>query len=169
MSKTFYEVFSSNMKAMGLPVPETLFGALGTTLGTIGAIAGAVAKVGTSVTVSELLLTIPLGAEATVVAAAVGEIVAVAGAVVASFYVGACIGSVLVAAYETLAAPALVKVASWAADLADKLGSTVSQFIANAIQRHPELSPVRKSVVLSKLTQTAPTFTTANTVLSAIA
>lgn len=164
MSKTFYEVFSSNMKILGLPVPETMFGTVTTALGTIGTIAGAIAKIGTSATVSELFLTIPLSAGAVATASAVGEIIAVAGACSAAFYIGACIGSALIAAYETLVASELTKVANWAADLANRFGSTISQFIAYAVQQNSELSPVRKKLALANLTQFTPVFTTASTV-----
>lgn len=159
--KSFSDVFTENMTAIGLPVPSSLFGALGTTLGTVGAIAGAISKFGTSVTVAEIILTLPLEGSAVVVAAAVGDIVAACGAVAAAFYVGACIGSVLVAAYETLAVPALAKVASWAVDLGTKLGMPLWQFMEQVLNTYPRLATIRQSRQLASLMVSAPSFATA--------
>ena len=85
----FSDCFNGNMQALGLPVPSSLFGTVEKALATIGTIAGAVAKLGTSATLSEVILTIP----GTAVAAGLVEVVAAIGGLRASFYLGACIGS----------------------------------------------------------------------------
>jgi hypothetical protein len=160
-NKSFSEAFTANMTDMGLPVPTSLFGTLTTTLGTVGAIAGAIAKVGAEATVAEIFLTLPLGAGTAATAAATGEVVAVVGGLAASFYVGACIGSVLVAAYDTLDLSELATVLSWARDLGKKLGSSVSAFLKAALARHAQLSPIRESQVLARRAGGAPVFTAA--------
>lgn len=155
-NKTFSEVFSSNMKDMGLPVPSSIFGTVGTTLTTVGALAGAITKVGVNATVSEIFLTLPLGAGTAATAVAVSEIVAVIGACSASFYLGACIGSVLVAAYETLDCSELTKVVSWFGDLKNKLGENASDFLKSVFASNAQLSPIRKSQILAQMATGAP-------------
>ncbi|MDH5327979.1 MAG: hypothetical protein OEZ68_11935 [Gammaproteobacteria bacterium] len=146
--KTFGEAFRANMESMGLPVPSTVFGSVSAALGTVGALAGAIAKVGATATVSEIFLTVSLGAGGTAVAAAIGEVVAVLGACAAAFYVGACIGSLLVAAYETLDVFEMAKVASFFSDIQDKLGQALDKFMAHVLATYPKSSPIRQSVVL---------------------
>jgi hypothetical protein len=148
--KTFSQAFTENMNSMGLPVPSTIFGTIGTALGTVGAMAGAIAQVGATATVGEIFLTVPLVAGGTAAAGAVTEIVAVCGAVAASFYIGACIGSVLVAAYETLDIFDMTKVARELSNLQDKLGDTLESFMNRIIAKYPQSSPIRQSVVLIK-------------------
>jgi hypothetical protein len=72
-NRTFSEAFAANMEALGLPVPQSLFGTLNTTLATVGAIAGGITKVGASATVSEIFLTVPVGLGTAATAAAVTE------------------------------------------------------------------------------------------------
>jgi hypothetical protein len=148
--KTFPQAFNENLRSMGLPVPSTIYGTIATTLGAVGALAGAIAKVGASATVAEVFLTVPVVAGSTVTAAAVTEIVAVCGAVAASFYVGACIGSVLVAAYETLDVLELAKVTAWLSDVAIQLGESVDKFLDMVVSSNGRASPIRSSIVLAQ-------------------
>ena len=147
---TFSQAFKDNMNAMGLPVPTTIYATLATTLGTVGALAGGLAKVGASATVAELFLTVPVAAGATASAAAVSEIVAACGAVAASFYVGACIGSVLVAAYETLDVNDLMKVVAWVREVSGYLEESVDHFLELIVSSNGRASPIRPSIVLAK-------------------
>jgi hypothetical protein len=148
--KTFAQAFEENMTAMGLPVPKTIFGTVGTTLGTVGAMAGAIAKVGASATLAEIFLTVPIAAGGTAAAVAVAEIVAACGAVAASFYVGACIGSVLVAAYETLDLFEIYKIAAWLKEVENSIGEALDRFIEKAISRNPQLSTMKESIIFAK-------------------
>jgi hypothetical protein len=84
--KTFYTYFKENMKSMGLPAPETLFGTVGTATANISAIVGAVERFGSAVTIGELIG-----------AGTVSEVLIIIGSCTAAFYVGACIGSLAVA------------------------------------------------------------------------
>ena len=81
-TKSFSDAFSENMKQMGLPVPDSLFGSLGTILATVGALAGGITKVGAGATVSEIFLTAPFGSTTAATAAATSEIVSVVGVTV---------------------------------------------------------------------------------------
>ena len=148
--KTFSQAFSANMKSMGLPVPSTLYGTIATTLGSVGALAGAIAKVGATTTLAELIVTFPIAACSTAAAAAVTEVIAVGGGLLASLYVGACIGSIIVAAYETLEVFDLIKVTSWLSEVADSLGESIDKFLEAVIAKNGQVSPIRKSITLAK-------------------
>jgi hypothetical protein len=152
--KTFSQAFKENMDSLGLPVPSSIFGTLSTTLATVGALAGAVAKVGAGATVAEIFLTFPVAGTSTAAAAATGEVVAVCGSVAASFYVGACIGSVLVAAYETLPWSELMTVVRWLDEVESKLGRSVVEFLRGLVVSDGRLSPVRTSIDLARLNRT---------------
>ncbi len=82
----FYDYFKDNMDGLGLPAPAELFGQVTTTLATIGTLNALVEKFGLRVTVRELL-----------VAGVRAEKLMVVGAMSASFYTGAVIGSLAVA------------------------------------------------------------------------
>jgi hypothetical protein len=88
---TFYDYFASNMKDLGLPAPDSLFGNLTIALGSTQTFLSAVDKFGTRVTVRELIG-----------AGIATERLAIIGALSASFYCGAIIGSIAVALGRTL-------------------------------------------------------------------
>lgn len=87
----FYKYFKENMEDLGLPAPETLFGSVQSTVGTITVILGFVDKFGPKVTVGELI-----GAGTKL------EKLGVIAACSAAFYAGAVIGSLAVAAGRCL-------------------------------------------------------------------
>jgi hypothetical protein len=74
------------MKALGLPVPSTLFDTYQTAVATASTLVGALATLGKGATISELIGA-TVGLEKLVVAAAIG----------AAAYTGAVIGSIAVA------------------------------------------------------------------------
>jgi hypothetical protein len=86
----FYKYFKENMESLGLPCPETLFGTVVAAVGTTEIILGAIEKFGTAVTIGEII-----GAGTAL------EGLAVASALTAVFYAGACIGSIAVAIGRT--------------------------------------------------------------------
>lgn len=91
MASDFYRYFKENMEALGLPAPETLYGNLQLALANVTAMAKYVDQFGARVTVAEM--------------AKAGlrlEQLATVGAVSASFYIGAVIGSIAVATGRTL-------------------------------------------------------------------
>lgn len=88
----FYKYFKENMEALGLaPPPESLFGTQQLAISTISTIVGCIDKFGTKVTVLEIA-----GAGTRL------EQMAVVGALGASYYAGAAIGSLAVATGRTL-------------------------------------------------------------------
>jgi len=107
----FYKYFKENMEALGLvPPPDSLFGTQQLAIGTISTILGCIDKFGTKVTVMELV-----GAGTRL------EQLAVVGAVGASYYAGALIGSLAVATGRTLSggtslADVLYEASKWKLD-----------------------------------------------------
>lgn len=102
--KAFYDRFRENMDLLGLRAPRSWFESAATTTATIGTIAKAIQQYGHRVTVRELVLTVPVLASA----GAAAEFSLAVGAVFATFYLAACLGSLLVAtgqsvSYESLA------------------------------------------------------------------
>lgn len=111
--KTFYYYFKENMEATGLPCPETIFGVTTTAVTNIGLLAAYVAK-NHGVTIGKMLKDIPTIAAAGAAVAVADAAVSVAGVstvvsegsiatieLSAAFYVGACIGSLLVATVKS--------------------------------------------------------------------
>ena len=89
--KTFGEYFRENMNALGLPAPNSLFGTAATATATIKTLSDLVIKFGTRVTLLELLRTVPA------LATGASELSTLGSAALATFYLGACIGSLAVA------------------------------------------------------------------------
>jgi len=79
------------MAALGLSAPDSLFGTPKRAMESIAAIAGAVKTFGATATLSEIILTVPS------LTVAIGDYAVLGTAVSATFYLGACIGSVAVA------------------------------------------------------------------------
>jgi hypothetical protein len=88
----FYRYFKENMEGLGLPAPETLFGSLQSAVAHASLLLAQVEKFGKTVTIGELI-----GAGTRL------EQLGVVSACYASFYVGAVIGSIAVAAGRSLA------------------------------------------------------------------
>jgi hypothetical protein len=88
--KTFSQYFNANLKSLGLPIFDNSFNSSKTIIETVGVLAASLHTLGRGATVSELL-----GATVAI------EKVAAAAGILASFYVGACIGSLFVASYKS--------------------------------------------------------------------
>ncbi len=90
-SGDFNKYFTENMNAVGLDVPSGLFASFEKATSTIGMLAGTLATLSKGATVGEL------------VGATVGtEQLMVVGALGATFYVGACVGSLAVASGRSM-------------------------------------------------------------------
>jgi hypothetical protein len=87
----FHTYFKENMKSMGLPAPETLFGNLQTAVANATILLALIDKYGKTVTVGELI-----GAGTKL------ETLGVIAACSAAYYVGAVIGSIAVATGRTI-------------------------------------------------------------------
>jgi len=96
-NKSFYFYFEENMEALGLPCPESLFGSASAAVGAICTVAASIKELGAHATMGQVAALI----EATEAASPVAAIIYKAGEVflgcLASFYLGACIGSLAVA------------------------------------------------------------------------
>jgi hypothetical protein len=97
---TFYEKFKANMNRLGMPAPESLFGTLATAVATIEGWEKVISRFGPRVTVRELIYTAP----GLFTATALADFATMTAGVTAAAYVGACIGSFVVATGQTLSA-----------------------------------------------------------------
>jgi hypothetical protein len=95
---TFYDRFRANMELLGLAAPRSVFGTLALATANIAALSRAMQQYPQRVTVVEIWRTIPAFATA----AAMSEVAVVLGGIGAAFYVGACLGSLLVATGQSL-------------------------------------------------------------------
>jgi hypothetical protein len=119
----FYDYFRENMAALGQPAPENLFGNLPLALGSAQTLMSYVDKFGTRATVKDMI-----------VAGTRLEQLNTIGAMYASFYVGAVIGSLAVATGRTL---------SGGTSLADVLALASQQglnrpWLPTALATHPQ-------------------------------
>ncbi|HLJ50794.1 MAG TPA: hypothetical protein VKU01_32510 [Bryobacteraceae bacterium] len=110
--KSFYGCFKESLESLGLPAPDSLFKTSQEALKVIAAIAAAVAKLGTKVTIGEV---IGAGTPAEGLIAAAG--------VSTAFYLGACIGALLYAHENAYGTTAILR------DIKDEL---------NALKRYRE-------------------------------
>ena len=149
--KSFYEAFKANMEAMGLPCPQSLFGTITTASATIGSLASAVKTFGTTATLAEVLLTFPTAGAATAVAAAVGEITVLIGAVCASFYLGACIGSLIVASVETYGPYAYAEISAVLKTVTKTLNTSVTKLLESTMKAYPPTTFMRGTSAFSIL------------------
>jgi hypothetical protein len=120
----FYKYFRENMDALGLPAPESLFGNLQLALGSAGALVTLVDRLGKKVTVMEL---VGAGVRA--------EKLIVIGAMSASYYVGAVIGSIAVATGRSLAGGTSISDVI----LAAQMNHLHRAWLPGVLVRHPEI------------------------------
>jgi hypothetical protein len=88
----FYRYFKENMEGLGLPAPATLFSSAQAAVGNVTVLLAHIDKFGKAVTVGEVI-----GAATRL------EKLGVVATLSASFYTGACIGSIAVAVGRDLA------------------------------------------------------------------
>lgn len=123
----FGKAFSANMGALGLPAPGSLFGSIQAAASNIATMLGVLKTLGPGATVAELM-----GATTAL------EALSVVGALSASFYVGACIGSLVVAANSAMKCSSGTAAAT-AQATAGRAGLVIPQTMLAFIQRHPEV------------------------------
>ncbi|WP_320041742.1 hypothetical protein [uncultured Desulfobacter sp.] len=148
--KIFYEAFKGNMDLMGLPCPKSIFGTVTLAVSNISVLAGGIKTLGAGATMSEIFLTIPTAGGATALATAVGEICLVVGGLAAAFYVGACLGSLIVAVIETQGVRAAVALRRWADQISRDIGMTIDQLLTTTVQQYPLSSSMRPAVNMAK-------------------
>ncbi|UXU90515.1 hypothetical protein [Burkholderia sp. S-53] len=128
---TFFEAFQANMTALHMPVPTTLFATLQTSVASVAAMMGVIKTLGADATVAELI-----GATTKL------EAVTVGGSILASFYLGAVVGSLIVATDSAVScgsgkrgANTSLAVAQWGT----RYGLAVHPLVMAQILRHPEV------------------------------
>lgn len=97
-AKTFYGYFKESMSSLGLPAPEGVWGTLATATATINTLLSAIGSAGAKMTVTELLIVAEEGATIAILKSTMVGV----GGLLASFYVGACIGALLYATQMTV-------------------------------------------------------------------
>ncbi|WDD93603.1 hypothetical protein Bsp3421_003693 [Burkholderia sp. FERM BP-3421] len=124
----FYQAFKSNMDALGLSAPASLFGSVQAATGTLTTILGTLKALGPNATVAELI-----GATTGL------ELLGVVAAGGAAFYAGAVVGSLIVATNASLYCSNKVAAASSVHQWASRRGISLPPSVYQAIQRHPEV------------------------------
>ncbi|RDU96671.1 hypothetical protein [Trinickia dinghuensis] len=145
---SFSKAFHDNMRSLGLDAPTGLFSSLQTALGTMTTMLGALKALGPDATVKELI-------GATTALEKLGAV----GAMAVSYYVGAALGSMIVATeavkacsdtYRNSPAARYRAVGRWIASR----GLVVPMDIQIFMQRHPEVLtdvPARRSYAMRAL------------------
>ncbi|WP_080402947.1 hypothetical protein [Burkholderia ubonensis] len=126
--RDFFHVFKGNMEALGLDVPTSWFGAQGTILANISALVAATEKLGKTATVAEL-----------VGATLLSEKLLVAGALYASYYTGAAIGSAMVASAERLTCGRTGDVSTAIREFQSQTAIYVPYNLQLHLKMHPEI------------------------------
>ncbi|REE21200.1 hypothetical protein B0G71_4352 [Paraburkholderia sp. BL27I4N3] len=124
----FGKAFQQNMSALGLPAPSSLFGSIQAAASNVATMLGALKTLGPGATVAEII-----GATTAL------EALSVVGALSASFYVGACVGSLIVAANAAMQCTSGATAAATARMAASRLGLVIPDMMLAFIQRHPEV------------------------------
>lgn len=110
----FAHHFEENMRAIGLPAPNSIYTTVVAVVGAIKGMSDVISTYGRTATPTQLALRVTWGySAAPIVARAAGFILAVG----AAYYVGAMIGSAAVAVYKTVGCSGPISVAqvvSWA-------------------------------------------------------
>ncbi|MYM94327.1 hypothetical protein [Duganella vulcania] len=132
----FYKYFKENMDGLGLPAPESIFGNVQLATATASTLIGLAEKFGKNVTVAEM-----------VGAGIRGEKLLVIGAMSASYYLGAVIGSIAVATGRSLAG---------GVSLADVLLNAQTNhlhrpWLPAVMMRHPEIYKKRRVVQVRRV------------------
>jgi hypothetical protein len=141
----FYKAFKGNMDAMGLPAPSSLFSTLSLAIASTSAIANCIAKLGPSATISEIAITMPFVAGGAAAAAGIAEAATALGAVTASFYLGACIGSLIAAAVDVYGPTIMGTLSSWLRRMSGALQASVADFVDEQMYDYPDLAPMRQA------------------------
>lgn len=129
----FGKAFTENMSALGLPAPSSLFGSVQAAASNIATMLGP----GATVDIATMLGPGAMVAELIGATRALAAL-SVVGALSASFYVGACIGSLIVAS-NTAMQCTTASAACAARTVASKYGLAIPATMLTFIQRHPEV------------------------------
>lgn len=134
---SFKAAFQKNMAALHLPAPDSLFSTYTTAMTNLSAMLGTLSKLGADATVAEMI-----GATTGL------ELLAAVAGIGAAAYTGAVIGSLMVAASESMVCTNSTQVSSAASQWAGRSGVRLSPTMLTFLQRNPEVlidSPSRAS------------------------
>jgi hypothetical protein len=126
----FYKYFKENMDSLGLATPESLFSNSQSAIATASTLLALIDKFGKKVTVAEMI-----GAGTKM------EKLTVLGAVNASYYVGAVVGSIAVATGRTLAGGMSLSDVL----LSAQMNHLHRPWLSGLMVRHPEVYKTRRS------------------------
>ncbi|NYH16460.1 hypothetical protein [Paraburkholderia bryophila] len=124
----FGKAFEQNMNALGLPAPSNLFGTIQAATSNVATMLVALKTLGPGATIAELI-----GATTAL------ELLSVVGALSASFYAGACVGSLIVASNTAMKCTSRATVAATLQTWAGRNGLVIPHSMLVFIQRHPEV------------------------------
>jgi hypothetical protein len=134
MAQSWYYHFKFSMSSVGLPAPESIFGSCAQATAAAAAMVKALQTVGSgaakAMTLRALLAEAAGGASLgeTLGAASAGELLAISGGVLASFYVGACVGAAIYATQQ--------KASDWLDEVfTQKQASTNAQQMKTKVER----------------------------------
>lgn len=137
---SFKAAFQKNMAALHLPAPDSLFSTYTTAMTNASAMLGALSKLGADATVAEMI-----GATTGL------EVLAAISGIVAAAYTGAVIGSLIVAANDSMACTSTAQISLTVTRWASANGLQVPATMMAFLQRNPEViieSPLRSSYAL---------------------
>jgi hypothetical protein len=132
----FYATFKALMQGFGLPCPETLFGTLSSALATTGAMIEAL-KVSPSSSAVEVLRAFPARGGQVAKLAGLSELLKTLGGYLAAAYVGACIGAVIVSAWDTWGVAAVGKLRVLFRDCEQTHGKALHQLLQEITTANP--------------------------------
>ncbi|MCA9704353.1 MAG: hypothetical protein KDK70_00730 [Myxococcales bacterium] len=127
---SFRDAFVENMQALGWSFPSTFMSDLGTLLTAATAMVTAVQFVGAGATMAELASSITALGASTAATTAALELILIAGAAYAAYFIGNVIGSILVAAWRSNAHE-FGMVLNWAREQFDRLGQNLMSVVHN--------------------------------------
>lgn len=134
------------MTALGLPAPDSLFSTYTTAMTNLSAMLGALSKLGADATIAEMI-----GATTGL------EVLAAIAGIGAAAYTGAVVGSLIVAANDSMICTNNTQVALAATRWAGRSGVRIPAMMMTFLQRNPEVivnSPLRSSYALRHRTAT---------------
>lgn len=134
----FYRTFKGGMDMLRLPAPETLFGGLSMCVTSIGAMANSIKTNGDKITVREMVLAFPLAGSTPLVAAATYEVTTAIGGMLGAFYLGACMGCMLAAAFDVYGLGGIARLGAQLQRIQHDIGS-LRQLMRRASSRYPTL------------------------------
>lgn len=124
----FAAAFQKNMAALGLPAPANLFGTVQTATANAAAMLNAFKSVGAGATMAEII-----GATTGL------EVLSVIGGITAAFYIGAVIGSLVVAANASMVCTDSTSVTWSIHQWARQNGISIPAAMYAFLRRHPEI------------------------------